>query len=60
MEEFFCGDCFIVARNENISDIIGEIDSICVSENRIHWRTIGMNLIFPTAQICFLMLLILT
>jgi hypothetical protein len=34
MNEFFWGDCFIVARNENIADIIGEIDSICISENR--------------------------
>lgn len=34
MNEFYYGDSFIIERNENNSDIIMEIDSICVCENK--------------------------
>jgi hypothetical protein len=34
MEEFYWGDSFIVDRDGSSSDIIKDIDNICVAENR--------------------------
>jgi hypothetical protein len=34
MDEFYWGDCFIIDRNENDSDTIRCIDTVCIVEGR--------------------------